>query len=257
MVDLSRPWPLGLGEKRWWQPVVGALVVLAVAVAVDRQLSLLAQSWPDYVTGPLAEITRYGQSDWILYPSAALFIVTATLALLVRWKLMRTLLWQFAAIYAFFFFGVGVPSLVTTVVKRLIGRARPVHLEDTGPFAFHPNWADWTYQSLPSGHATTAFALAAVVGFLSPRWFYPALGLAAVIGLSRLTLGAHYPSDVVAGAIVGLIGAYAIRLVFASRGWLFRRDAAGRVITRPISSLRRYLSLRQRGNAKGPQPDRP
>src|SRR3569623_262042 len=60
MGDLSRPWPLGLGEKRWWQAVGGALIVLAVAVAFDRQFSLLAQSWPDYVKVPLAEITPYG-----------------------------------------------------------------------------------------------------------------------------------------------------------------------------------------------------
>ena len=257
MVDLSRPWPLGLGEKRWWQAVGGALIVLAVAVAFDRQFSLLAQSWPDYVKVPLAEITPYGESGWILYPSAALYIITAALALLVRWKLMRTMLWQFAALYAFFFLGVGVPSLFTTLVKRLVGRGRPMHFEETGLFGLKSNWTDWTYQSVPSGHATTAFALAAVVGFLSPRWFYPALGLAAVIALSRLTAGVHYPSDVVAGAIVGLIGAYATRLVFASRGWIFRRDAAGRVVTRPMSSLRRYLSLKQRGSAKGPQPGRP
>jgi membrane-associated phospholipid phosphatase len=150
-----------------------------------------------------------------------------------------------------------VPSLVTTIIKRLIGRGRPVHYDETGLFGLRWNWIDWTYQSFPSGHSTTAFALAAVLGFLSPRWFYPALALAAVIGLSRITEGVHYPSDVVAGAIVGLIGAYAVRLAFASRGWLFRRDAEGRITARPMSALKRYLILKRRGIAPGPRLGRP
>ncbi len=257
MVDLSRPWPLGLGEKRWWRAVVGAVVLLVGAALFDRQLSLLAQNWPDDVRNALAEITPYGQSDWILIPSGVLFVITALLALFVPWKLMRTMLRQFTGIYALFFLGVGLPSLFTTLVKRLIGRGRPMHFEETGLLGLHWNWTDWTYQSFPSGHATTAFALATVIGFLSPRWFYPALALAAAIGLSRITEGVHYPSDVVAGAIVGLLGAYAVRLWFASRGWLFRRDPAGRIATRPMSSLKRYLSLKQRGSAPKPTPGQP
>ena len=109
MVDLSRPWPLGLGEKRWRLTVGAAVVLLVVAAVFDRQLSLLVQSSPDYVRNALAEITPYGESGWILYPSAGLFALTAVVALFVRWKLMRTMLWQFAGIYAFFFLGVGLP----------------------------------------------------------------------------------------------------------------------------------------------------
>jgi len=237
--------------------VAGALILLAVAVVFDRQISLFAQSWPDSVQSAMTEVTRYGQSDWILYPAAVLYVLTALVALFVRWRLMRTLLWQFAALYAFIFAGIAVPGLFTNLVKRLVGRGRPVHFTDTGLLGLHWNFADWTYQSFPSGHATTAFALAAVIGFVSERWFYPALGLAVVIGISRVSLGVHYPSDVIAGAIVGLIGAYAVRIWFARRGWLFRRDVSGRIHSRPMSSLKRYLTLKRRGIARAPLPNRP
>ena len=248
---------MGLGEKRWWHAVLGAVVLLLVALAVDRPVSLWAQSWPEAVRGALAEITPYGESGWILYPAAMLFVITALVALFVRWRLMRTMLWQFASLYAFIFIGVGLPSLVSTLVKRLIGRARPMHLDTDGIFAFRMNWWDMTYQSFPSGHATTAFALAASIGFISPRWFYPALGLATVIGISRISGGLHFPSDVVAGAIFGLVGAYFARWLFAGRGWLFERDTAGLITMRPMSSLKRYLTLKRRGIAPKPQPDRP
>ena len=257
MLDLTRRWPLGLGEKRWWLTVAAMLAIFAAALVFDHQLSAWAQSWPDSVRVPLEQITPYGESDWILYPSAALFLLTALVALFVRWKLMRTLLWQFTALYGFIFAGVGLPSLISTLVKGTIGRGRPQYFDQVGTLHFQPNWADWTYQSFPSGHATTAFALAAVIGFVSPRWFYPGLAFAAVIAISRVSLGVHYPSDIFAGAILGLLGAYLVRLIFASCRWMFEIAPDGSLRARPMYSLQRYLKLKRRGIAPAPQPDQP
>lgn len=58
--------------------------------------------------------------------------------------------------------------------------------------------------SFPSGHATTAFAAAAAVGVLHPRLRWPLLGLAAVVGFSRVYLGVHWGLDVLAGAALGI-----------------------------------------------------
>ncbi len=256
MNDLSKPWPLGIGTARWWLPIIALAVLEALALGVDHEVSLWAVALPDYIRDPLTQITPYGESGWILWPAGALYVITALVALFVRWKLMRTMLWQMAALYAFIFLGVGLPSLVSTIVKRLIGRGRPMHFDETGLWGFRWNVTDWTYQSFPSGHATTAFALAAVVGFVSPRWFYPGLALAAVIGLSRITEGVHYPSDVIAGAALGLIGAYLVRWQFAGSRWLFQRRN-GTIAARPLSSLRRYLTLKRRGSAPKPPTNQP
>ena len=257
MVDLSRPWPLGLGEKRWWIAVIGAILCLLVAFPFDHELSVLAQSLPKVLLDVLAQFTPYGESAWILIPAGVLYVITVPLALLVRWKLMRTILWQFAALYAFIFVGVGLPSLFAAIIKRFVGRGRPMQFDQTGLFGFKFNLWDWTYQSFPSGHSTTAFALAAVLGFVSPRWFYPALLLAAGIALSRVTEGVHYPSDIIAGAIVGLLGAYAVRWLFARHGWMFAGVADGRIKTRAMTSLFRYLALKKRDTAKALKPGRP
>lgn len=257
MIDLSRPWPLGLGEKRWWIAVGAAIVLLGIAFTADHPLSLFAQGWPQPLRDALAQVTPYGESAWILIPAGGLYVVTALVALLVRWKLMRTMLWQFAALYAFIFCGVGAPSLFTAIIKRFVGRGRPMHYDQSGLFGFRLNWWDWSYQSFPSGHSTTAFALAAVIGLIAPRWFYPGLLFGAAVALSRVTEGVHYPSDVIAGAIVGLLGAYAVRALFARPRWMFKHTPDGRIVARPMSSLKRYIELKRRGNAKAPQPDRP
>src|SRR5690606_22481781 len=103
----------------------------------------------------------------------------------------------------------------------------------------HPIVNDWTFQSFPSGHTTTAIALAFVIGFLWPRLFWPFLAIGVLVGVSRVPVGMHYPTDVLAGFVVGMLGAYLVRNFFAERDWLFRRRADGRIVRKPFVALRR------------------
>ena len=80
-------------------------------------------------------------------------------------------------------------GLTTATLKGRIGRSRPEGPDDR--------------RSMPSGHTTTAFALAAVLSNRYPQRRAILYGLATAVALSRVYLGRHYPSDVVAGALVG------------------------------------------------------
>lgn len=100
-------------------------------------------------------------------------------------------------------------SLVSGALKDVVGRLRPPLAHDSLT-ALVTLPAD---SSFPSGHATSAFAAAGVVAALHPRLRAPVLTLAALIGLSRVYLGVHYPTDVIAGAALGLgIAALAVAL---------------------------------------------
>ena len=98
--------------------------------------------------------------------------------------------------FGFLFVAIGLPSLFATVIKRLIGRARPYVGGHDDPFAYMPFIWKPEYASMPSGHATTAAAAAIAIGAVWPRvrpvmWIY-----ALVIMASRILIFVHHPSDV-------------------------------------------------------------
>jgi membrane-associated phospholipid phosphatase len=106
----------------------------------------------------------------------------------------------------------------------LIGRARPRVLLTEDWYGIDPIGFTSSYQSFPSGHATTAFTVAFVIAFLWPRLIYPAMTIAASIALCRVVVNAHYLSDVIAGGIVAAVVTSLLRAEFARRGWLFKSN---------------------------------
>ena len=118
--------------------------------------------------------------------------------------------------YAFMVFAsVFLASFVGIFLKVLIGRARPVFYEALNMTGFYPFARDWAFHSMPSGHTMASFAGLVMIGMLVPRAKWFAWTLAVVIGVSRICVGAHWPSDVILGAFIGMIAADIVRAVVA------------------------------------------
>ena len=104
---------------------------------------------------------------------------------------------------------VGDAEILTTVLKDTTSRRRPSGIPPTGNFS--DSWFESAPKlngtgSFPSGHTITAFAVATVIArrYGNHRWIpYAAYGAAALVGFSRLTLSAHFTSDVFMGAALG------------------------------------------------------
>lgn len=97
-------------------------------------------------------------------------------------------------------------SLVNTLLKYAVQRDRPpTIILDPEPLMEVP-----TTSSFPSGHTSTSFACAYVISRLAPRLTVYVFVLAALIGFSRIYVGVHYPLDVLAGAVLGLVVAKAL-----------------------------------------------
>ncbi len=117
--------------------------------------------------------------------------------------------------------GFGVPILAGTalvqLIKHVVGRARP---ELSPDFAFRFEMGSFGTDGLdafPSGHATSAAIFATLLGIYFPRvapWIWPLVPLAC---LSRVAQARHWPSDVVAGVLLGICVVLACRQLLGPR----------------------------------------
>lgn len=97
-------------------------------------------------------------------------------------------------------FAYGIELPLYLLLKNTIRRDRPCHRFDDCQAAIEPS----DKFSFPSGHAAAAFLFATLVMTWYPGMLLPAFMLAALIGLSRILLGVHYPTDIAAGALLGV-----------------------------------------------------
>ncbi|HWB47972.1 MAG TPA: phosphatase PAP2 family protein [Stellaceae bacterium] len=133
----------------------------------------------------------------------------------------------------FIFVAVAAAGLVADVLKITVGRTRPKLLFADGSYDFTWFGLHADHWSFPSGHATTAAALATALWCLWPRpvWLYVAA--AGLIAVSRVVTGQHYLSDVVAGAAIGVV------VVRVTAAWMLRprsADPAAAVVEGAASS---------------------
>jgi len=105
-----------------------------------------------------------------------------------------------------------VATAVAQVLKRVCQRPRP----DVGIHGFEAIVENPDVFSFPSGHSTVAFAVATALASADLRIGSAELALAAAIAASRVYLGAHYPLDVVVGALLGIVCGMGVALGLAA-----------------------------------------
>ena len=218
------------------------VVLVVMALLFDAALARGARGLPRWIVDMFDDITGFGKSGWFLWPLGVGLLVMAALPERMP---ERTRLVMIAILvrFQFLFAAIAVPSLFVTIVKRVIGRGRPFVGGSLDPWHVKPfNWTA-AYASFPSGHATTAAAVAVAIATLWPRTRTVMLIYAVLILTSRVVLTAHYLTDVLAGALVGAGGAMLVRRYFAARRLGFSIRPDGGIVQYPMPPVRRVKAV--------------
>jgi membrane-associated phospholipid phosphatase len=179
--------------SRYVQAMAVGLGLPATAFLVDQHVHTWSPSWKmppvDMFVGVVNPI-GYGMT---------LLVVTMALWALA-WCAKRPRLRQAAWFASWTFL---IAGSIEFALKHLVGRPRP-NAATMSMLPIGPNYTP-EFDSFPSGHATSVFAVACAFGYFYPRLRWPLYLLAACISLGRLYLDRHYVSDVLAGALIGTV----------------------------------------------------
>ena len=138
---------------------------------------------------------RVGWLDWF-------FIVLSWIGRLgLIWLLIAlvlAVLWRRPVIFVMTLVADLIADVLAELIKNVVPRHRPFEHQLGPPSTTH---------SFPSGHTATSFACATVLSHYAPRYRIPFFVLATLIGLSRVYNAMHYPTDVLAGAVLGVLTA--------------------------------------------------
>jgi undecaprenyl-diphosphatase len=209
-----------------------AIIALMVWLDAGEIVLMPARGTPGL--WPVRILTDFGKDAYVLSILAAMVLAVGFVAAALRGT-SRAQWLGFGLRLQFVFFAVLVPLIAGELIKWVVGRGRPFVGGHANPFNFAPFAGTEAYASFPSAHAVTAFALAFAASALWPRARAAMIVYALLIAASRLVLLAHHPSDVVAGGLIGVVGAMAVRYWFAARrlGFAIHRD--GRIV--PLRSV--------------------
>ncbi|HTV70503.1 MAG TPA: phosphatase PAP2 family protein [Rhizobiaceae bacterium] len=214
--------------KNWWRFALFAVLALIFASALfDPVFGAQGAFGPRWLQSFGAFAAEYGKSGYYIVPLALGLIWVTSLDWSLRLPRPKLLLFYRAAAMDLALISIAGSGIIASVLKLVVGRARPHIFEQVGAFHFEPFAFEAMMASFPSGHATTFGAVCAAVALLFPRLRILALLIAVWFGFSRVIVGVHYPSDVIAGLLFGYWFTQVTAYRFGKAGLIFDLPAAG------------------------------
>ena len=232
--------------------LTAALVMFAMAF-VDRPVALYLHAESPDLRALFAMIGRLGEAWGWLVLFALAFISLHWGGELRRLRSLAPAMRANSAVPAFLFAAIAVAGLVADIVKIGLGRMRPKLLFGGDLYGFTGLAWRPDHWSFPSGHTATIVALMTALWWLWPEHLLFYILAAAIVAACRIVVGAHYPSDVIAGAYIAVLTTRCVVWVFARSG--IELAALGRGVIgfdrRPPWPCRRFreISLRRRARA--------
>lgn len=206
------------------QLLIGVLIAVITALFLDAPVQRVFVTMPVFVVDIGRVLELLGDGGWMVYAFLMTAFVSGLLSQTATQADTRANATLILRVVVLISVTLVLSGVVVQIVKHTIGRARPVHLEALGAYAFQPFKFDYSFNSFPSGHSTTVAALAVILAWLFPRWAVGFAMLAILGGLSRIATGRHYLSDVIAGLGFGAVFAKSMVNLAVAKGFLPNRE---------------------------------
>ncbi len=167
-----------------------------------------------YLKGFFIRVTELGDSLWYFLIIVLILIFSFVGKFLKITSLKHYFILRNFSIFSFVY--LSLVGIITQALKHVIGRPRPNHADFEKGFDFNFFSTDASFHSFPSGHSSTIFAVALVMCSLVPRLRMFFLFFGFVVALSRVVVGAHFVTDVIAGGLLALILYKVVLSIFES-----------------------------------------
>ncbi|MCK7615914.1 phosphatase PAP2 family protein [Roseibium sediminicola] len=221
--------PLPPGQRPQDILAVLLLTVGIAVVAFDVPTYPWLRSLPGEYRSAFRTFTDIGKADWILVSTGITCLALLALEAGRYSFRLRMAIGSLFTYAAFIFYTVAATGLLAIAFKWSLGRARPKLYEEVGPVRFDFLAFDGTFTSFPSGHSTTVAALATALAFIFPAYRWLIIVAAFWLAFSRVMVGAHYPSDVIAGTLLGMTFTFFTVRAMARRRIGFHLTSAGKI----------------------------
>ena len=177
-------------------------------------------------------ITELGDSLWYFLILISIFL---TCFLANKIKLISTKKYSYLKNFSIFgFIYLLSTGVVTQLIKHLVGRTRPNHINVDEVVFFNFFTTDSVLHSFPSGHTSTIIAVTFVLCLALPSLKFFLFISGSIIAISRIVVGAHYFTDVIAGALIAIIVYKLIKIFYAAK---FPNISFNDFEIQPISTL--------------------
>ncbi|MEM9523536.1 MAG: phosphatase PAP2 family protein [Pseudomonadota bacterium] len=189
-----------------WQAGIAVVSVLALflgAFLFDPIVMRALAHFPESLIGFADLTTQVGNSAWLGILLPFIMLVAAFIEVSARSPSARRNAALTLRLAITLFLLMLISGIAVQLFKHSLGRARPTLFEELGPYMFRPYALSFSFNSFPSGHATTLGALALFLCWLWPARRSVVLLATIILAATRVVLGKHYPSDVLAGLLLG------------------------------------------------------
>lgn len=191
----------GLVKKTAITAVITAIIYLVLFFFLDRAIDIWVHNYfsKTFILQLGTYISFLAKGDFVKLALAFCFIIIILCDPCIKWRWTRYLLY------------ICITGSIAIIIgdgfKYLLGRYRPIMLFEHNLYGMHFFSSEWALNSTPSGHTIRAFSIFTAASFLYRRFTVVFISIATLIGASRVIVTAHYPSDVLFGAFIGIFTA--------------------------------------------------